>query len=86
MPATTSKRKLSFKDKHALDNLPDRVEALQAEIGTLQKTLADPALYGSDPSAFEKTAARLAAAERNLAVAEDDWIRLESLREELEGT
>ncbi|MDA0653252.1 MAG: ATP-binding cassette domain-containing protein, partial [Proteobacteria bacterium] len=44
---TGSKRKLSFKDKHALEKLPGRVEALQAEIGALQKALADPALYGS---------------------------------------
>ena len=86
VPATTSKRKLSFKDKYALDHLPARVEALQAEIGNLQKTLADPALYGSDPKGFEKTAARLASAETELSTAEDDWIRLELLREELEGT
>ena len=84
-PTTASKRKLSFRDKHALDKLPARVEALQAEIGALQKTLADPTLYGSDPSAFEKNAARLAVAETELSVAEDDWIRLEMLREELEG-
>ena len=84
-PTTASKRKLSFRDKHALDKLPARVEALQAEIGALQKTLADPTLYGSDPSAFEKKAARLAVAETELSIAEDDWIRLEMLREELEG-
>ncbi|MDA1324512.1 MAG: ATP-binding cassette domain-containing protein [Proteobacteria bacterium] len=83
---TGSKRKLSFKDKHALEKLPGRVEALQAEIGALQKALADPALYGSDPLSFENTAARLTAAETKLAKAEDDWIRLESLREELEGS
>jgi ATP-binding cassette subfamily F protein uup len=85
-PVTPSKGKLSFKDKYALDHLPARVEALQAEIGALQKSLTDPTLYGSDPLGFEKSAARLAAAELNLAVAEDDWIRLELLREELEGS
>ena len=85
VPPTTVKRKLSFKDKHALESLPARVEELQAKILALQKTLADPALYASDPLGFEKTAARLAAAELNLAVAEDEWIRLEMLREELEG-
>jgi len=84
-PAPASKRKLSFRDKHALDKLPARVEALQAEIGALQKKLADPTLYGSDPSAFEKNATRLAVAETELSIAEDDWIRLEMLREELEG-
>ena len=85
-PLPASKRKMSYKDKHALEKLPDRVESLQAEIGALQKTLADPALYASDPSAFEQTAARLTEAEGELAAAEDDWIRLELLREELEGT
>jgi ATP-binding cassette subfamily F protein uup len=83
--AASPKRKLSFKDKHALEQIPKRVDALQAEIDTLRKTLADPVLYSKDPETFEKTATRLSVAEAELATAEDDWIRLEMLREEIEG-
>ena len=85
-PSAITKRKLSFKDKHALDQLPARVETLQTEISNLQKTLTDPALYSKDPQGFDKTATRLTAAEAELAAAEDDWIRLEMLREEVEGS
>jgi len=85
-PSAITKRKLSFKDKHALDQLPARVETLQAEISNLQKLLTDPALYSKDLQGFEKTATRLTAAEAELAAAEDDWIRLEMLREEVEGS
>ena len=85
-PSSASKHKLSFKDKHTLEQLPARVEVLQAEIGNLQKTLAEPALYSNDPQGFEKTVAQLATVEAELATAEDDWIRLETLREEIEGS
>ena len=32
---------MTFKDQHALDTLPGRIEELQAEIEMLRKTLAD---------------------------------------------
>ena len=77
--------KMTFKDKHALETLPARMEALSAEIEELEKTLADPALYGRDPAAFDTASARLNAATDELAKAEDDWLTLEMLREQLEG-
>ena len=40
--APKSKKRLTFKDQHALDTLPGRIEELQAEIEMLRKTLADP--------------------------------------------
>jgi len=79
------KPKLSYKDKYALENLPARIEALEAEIAKLQKTMADPDLYRTDPATFDKTAASLKAAEAGLATAEEDWLRLELLREQAEG-
>jgi ATP-binding cassette subfamily F protein uup len=78
-------RKLSFKDKHALETLPGHMEALQAEIGDLEQALADPAFYGRDPSAFDAASARLTEVIDNLARAEENWLTLEMRREELEG-
>ncbi len=78
-------RKLSFKDKHALEILPGRMEALQAEIRQLEGVLADPAFYGRDPSAFDAASARLTAVNDELAGAEEDWLILELRREELDG-
>jgi len=78
------KRKLSFKEKHALETLPARIDALQAEVQALNVKSADPALYARDPKSFAEVTSRLAAAEAELSVAENQWLELEMLREELE--
>ncbi len=83
--AGAGKRKLSFKDKHALETLPKRIEALTAEIATLRAALAAPDLYASDRTAFDAAAAALSRTEGDLAAAEEAWLALELLREELEG-
>ena len=80
-----ARRRLSFKERHALATLPGRIEALQSEIGALRTTLADQGLYGRDPSAFQHAAARLEASESELAAAEEEWLALELRREEFEG-
>mgnify|MGYP005854872535 CR=1 FL=1 len=83
--AAQRKRKLSFHEKHALETLPGTIDALHAEIEELRAVLSDTDLYGRDPKAFEKTTARLAKAEAELTEAEERWLELELLREELEG-
>ena len=78
-------RKLSFKDKHALETLPGRMDDLQAEIHDLEQSLADPTFYGRDPSAFDAASARLTTVRGKLSRAEEDWLTLEMRREELDG-
>jgi ABC transport system ATP-binding/permease protein len=80
-----TKRRLSFNDKHALDTLPKRMTALQKDIARLQAGLADPGLYSRDPKAFADTTAALGAAQTELAQAEEKWLELEILREEIDG-
>jgi len=77
------RRKLSFKDKHALDTLPATIVALDARIADLDATLADPKLYASDAKAFAAASSALAAAQAEKAAAEERWLELEILREEL---
>ena len=84
-PAGGPKRKLSFKDKHALEHLPKRMEEVRALKAKLQAALADPGLYGRDPERFRKLSQALVEAEGKLAEAEDEWLALELLREEVEG-
>jgi len=84
-PPTARARKMTFKDKHALESLPARIEALNAEIERLRRRLSDANLYARDPAAFGATTAALATAEADLAAAEEQWLTLELLREELEG-
>ena len=83
LPAT--KQKLSFKQKHALEQLPKDIKKLEAEIGKLNTTLADGSLYARDPKKFTDTGKALEKAQAALGKAEDEWLELEALREEIEG-
>ncbi len=77
--------KLSFKDKHALETLPHRMDQLTEEAKRLHAVLDDPGLYARDPKLFASATEKLTATETALAAAEEEWLRLEMLREELEG-
>ena len=81
-----NKRKLSFKDKHALETLPGKMAALHDEIITLESRLADTELYYRDPKAFEKAMKRHEKAKAEISQAEEHWLELEMLREELEAS
>jgi ATP-binding cassette subfamily F protein uup len=83
--ATRPAGKLSFKHRHALENLPREMEALQIEISRLNAELSDPRLYTANPVRFRAATAALAVAGEKLAAAEERWLELEMLREEMEG-
>ncbi|MGB7037421.1 MAG: ABC-F family ATP-binding cassette domain-containing protein [Xanthobacteraceae bacterium] len=78
-----AKRRLVFKDKHALETLPKTIAKLQKEINALQAKLADPDFYARDRAAFERASAALGELQRKIAAAEEEWLELEILREEL---
>jgi ATP-binding cassette subfamily F protein uup len=78
-------RKLSFKDQHALKTLPTEIERLHAQIAQHQATLADPGLFSRDIARFRSVSAALEANTAALAAAEERWLELEMLREEVEG-
>ena len=78
-------RKMSFKDKHALETLPGRIAGLEKEVARLNAVLADQDLYARQPAKFAAATATLEAAQVLLAEAEEQWLALEMLREELEG-
>jgi ABC transport system ATP-binding/permease protein len=82
-PAVTSRRKLTFKDKHALENLPTKMLKLQEELMLIEKTLADATLFNRDPKRFEKSSTRHAALRTELDACEHQWLELELLREAL---
>ena len=87
-PAPASERskastKLSYRQQRALDELPNRIAGFEAEIAELEAALADPGLYSRDPKGFQSKTARLSALRDALAAAEDEWLEIEMLREEL---
>ena len=77
--------KLGFKDQHELKTLPARIAKLENAIGQLRGVLADADLYARDPARFEKASAMLSQAEAEHATAEERWLELEMLREEMDG-
>ncbi|MBK8771388.1 MAG: ATP-binding cassette domain-containing protein [Rhizobiales bacterium] len=83
--APTAKRKLSFKEKHALETLPARIASLADELVKLEQKLADASLFTRDPKAFAAATSRHADAAAEKAASEEQWLELELLREELEG-
>lgn len=83
--AAPQRRKMSFKQQHALDTLPKRIATLEAEIASLAAEMADGALFQRDPDRFQAASDRLVAAETERADAEEQWLELELLREEIEA-
>ncbi|MBI2718545.1 MAG: ATP-binding cassette domain-containing protein [Rhizobiales bacterium] len=81
-----ARRKLSFKDKHALETLPGEIDRLQLEIKILEERLALPDYFAQGPRSFESSARRLLSVREQLSKAEDRWLELELLHEALDGS
>jgi ABC transport system ATP-binding/permease protein len=84
-PRAEAKAKLSFKDKHALETLPALIDKLNADIAKLNEVLAEPGLFERNAARFNKAAEALSLTQAKLAESEEEWLRLEMLREEAEG-
>ncbi|MDR0252071.1 MAG: ATP-binding cassette domain-containing protein, partial [Brucellaceae bacterium] len=84
-PKREEKRKLSYKQKFALETLPAKMEKLSVEIAALEVKMADPALYTKDPDQFAKIAAEIEKKRNEVEAHEEEWLELEMLREEIEG-
>ena len=72
---------LSFTEKHRLEELPEVIERLEAEIGKLNELLTDPTLFDREPVKFRKATEALAEREKKLSAAEEEWLTLEEKRE-----
>ena len=88
VPATVAAplaRRMTFRDRHLLETLPDLMAAVTRDIAKLEAVLAEPGLYNRDRARYDKAAALLADLQSRQALNEDNWLRLEMLREETEG-
>jgi ATP-binding cassette subfamily F protein uup len=83
-PSTASKRRLTFNEKHALETLPRKIAKLQTEIAKQQRILDDPDLYKRDRKRFDSASDAHTKSQKELQEAEDKWLDLEVLREEIE--
>jgi ATP-binding cassette subfamily F protein uup len=83
-PSSEQRRRLSNAEQHALKTSPARIAALNAESRHLERLLANPDFYARDREGFTAAGAELAKIQVELAAAEEEWLRLELLREEIE--
>jgi ATP-binding cassette subfamily F protein uup len=69
-------RKLSYKEQRELDELPARIEALEAEQKTLNELLADPQSYVKDPQGTTAAHKRVGEIDDELMAALERWEEL----------
>ncbi|MFL6581710.1 MAG: ATP-binding cassette domain-containing protein [Burkholderiales bacterium] len=74
-------RKLGFKQARELDEMPARIQALEAEQERLNARLADPTLYSKPSHEVRQLQQRHAAIEEEITVCLRRWEELEALRD-----
>ena len=90
-PAAPSKKRLSYKEKYALEQkreqlaaLPVRIEKLESELAALQETMSAPDYYTAAPETMAEDQARLEKIESILDDAYGEWEELENALEGVE--
>jgi ABC transport system ATP-binding/permease protein len=84
-PVAVSSRKLSYKQKFALETLPKEIEKKQAEIAAIEARMAKPDYFTKQAEAFARDAKALETLRGDVERMEEEWLELEVLREEIEG-
>ncbi|HET7329501.1 ATP-binding cassette domain-containing protein [Dyella sp.] len=71
------KRKLSYKDARELEQLPARIEQLEAEVAKHAEAMNDPSFYQQDNAAIQRANDALAKMQAELEMAYARWAELE---------
>lgn len=74
---TEPKKKLSYKVQRELDELPGRIERLEADIDALQAQIADPAFFQKTATETNATLARMEAMHHELNQLMERWAELD---------
>ncbi len=78
-------RKFLNREQRELDELPSKIEELEAKQAELSGRLADPALYQSKDGAFQRIEKELTELQQTIEKTMARWEELEALRVELAG-
>jgi len=79
-PKSSPQKKLSFKEQRELEQLPGRIEQLEALQAELTAKISSSDFYKQSPDAVATTLEQLKAAEEELALAYLRWDELEALQ------
>ncbi|GJM23409.1 MAG: energy-dependent translational throttle protein EttA [Planctomycetota bacterium] len=77
-PATSPSKRLSNYELKELDELPDRIDALEQQLAQLDERLADPALYAGPTAKRDKVLAERESVAEKHTQAQGRWEELES--------
>ena len=79
-----TKKKLSFKFKYEIENLPIEIQNLQLEINGINNELKNSNLYLDNIEKFNKITGQMYELKETLANKEDRWLTLSEMNENLE--
>ncbi|WP_130619700.1 ATP-binding cassette domain-containing protein [Dyella amyloliquefaciens] len=77
-PIAEAKKKLSYKDARELEQLPARIETLEADIAARTEAMNDPEFFRQDNAAVLKANEALVALQRDLDAAYARWSELDA--------
>jgi ABC transport system ATP-binding/permease protein len=73
---TVVTKKMSFKDKHDLETLPDKIEQMESELAQWHDKMLDPSYFKRDPASLAKDQKAVSQLEEKISTA---YARLEEL-------
>lgn len=77
--------KLSYNQQRLLEVLPKQVEEMEKQIADIEQKLSNADLYTSNRAEFEKLSADLLKLKTDIENAENQWLEIQALKEELEA-
>ena len=72
----SNKKKITFKLKFELDNLPKEIDQIKEDLKSLDKILSNPNLFNEDQDKFIETSEKIGALQLLLEEKEDRWLEL----------
>ena len=72
----SNKKKITFKLKFELDNLPKEIDQIKEDLKALYKILSNPNLFNEDQDKFIETSEKIGALQLLLEEKEDRWLEL----------
>ena len=85
-PPVAKPKKLSYKEKLELEQLPGRIDALEKEIAEIETLLSDGSNYAKNPVRCKSCSERLPLAKAELDAAESRWLELEERKGQHESS
>jgi ATP-binding cassette subfamily F protein uup len=84
-PIVKKGEKFLNREKRELDELPEQIEKMEAQVSKLNEQMWDPALYKNEPGKLPLLKAELAELEAKIATGYKRWEELEAKRKALAG-